>query len=187
MLNTILLLATMLTGYAKATPPDTAYKNHCVTVEEKKLYLLVNDYRKEKNQPHIPLSKSLSFVAHSHMVDLYKNVKEMSHGWSTCKYDAKDKKTWECMWLKPSELTDYKGYGYECVYFVSSGQAKAFEALKVWKKSTPHNNVIINKASWSSRKWNALGVGIYKNYAALWFGEDKETESEPLMCLEEEK
>jgi len=174
----LFLFITVIQGQTK----DTIYKKHCLNVEERKLYLLVNDYRKEKNLPAIKLSKSLSYVAHMHMIDLHDNVKDMTHGWSTCKYDPKDSKTMPCMWLKPSELTEYAGYGYECVFYTTKEPATALDALSAWKKSASHNNVIINKGIWANSKWKALGVGIYKNYAAIWFGEKDDTEEEPLMC-----
>ena len=130
---------------------------------------LINKYRKEKKLPAIPLSKSLSYVARQHVKDLDINLKTMSHSWSTCNYNHSDNKTFNCMWLKPSELTNYKSYGYECIFSISDGGASAQEALNAWKKSINHNNVILNKSIWKSMNWNALGVGIYKNYAAIWF------------------
>lgn len=179
----ILFLSTYLMyGSAQPIKQDTIYKNHCLNTEEMKLYNLINDYRKENKLPPIPLSKSLSYVARQHTIDLYSNVKGLSHGWSTCIYNASKKETYTCMWLKPSEMTNYKGYGYECAYSVDWGDVGAEDALNTWKKSTPHNNVITNKSIWSTSKWNALGVGIYKNYATIWFGEDKDEENTPEIC-----
>jgi len=157
-------------------------KKHCISNEEMKLYNLINEYRKENKLPAIPLSKSLSYVAKKHVMDMDENLKEMTHSWSTCKYNASNNKTFTCMWLKPSELTNYKSNGYECVYSISDGDVLAEEALDTWKTSTAHNNVILNKSIWSSMKWNALGVGIYKNYAAIWFGEDLDEEEIPNVC-----
>ncbi|MGL5195132.1 MAG: hypothetical protein ACRC8Y_16255, partial [Chroococcales cyanobacterium] len=36
---------------------------------------------------------------------------------------------------------------------------------------------------WSQRPWNALGVGIYKGYAVLWFGEEVDPTGEPTRAL----
>jgi hypothetical protein len=181
-LSLLLIASSMFGATSFSNPTDTSYKNHCLSVEERKLYLLLNDYRKEKNLPPVALSKSLSYVAHMHMVDLFEKVGQLSHGWSTCAYNAKNSKTWPCMWLKPAEMTSYKAYGYECVYSISSGKAMAWDALAEWKKSTPHNNVIINKGIWADKKWLAVGVGIYGNYAAVWFGDEADTEDEPIAC-----
>ena len=90
--------------------------DHCLTPEEQKLYEAVNKYRKSKGLKAIPLSKSLSYVAHEHVLDLENNLKEVTHAWSSCKYSGSNSKTWPCMWEKPAEMTDYKGNGYECAH-----------------------------------------------------------------------
>ena len=179
----VLLLSTFFIWQSQQiSSPDISYQKHCISGEELKLFNLLNEYRKDKKLPAVPLSKSLSFVARQHVIDLYENVKTLSHEWSTCKYDASNKKTFPCMWLKPSELTNYKSYGYECAFSLSSGNVMAEDALKGWKGSQPHNNVILNKGMWSKMKWNALGVGIYKNYAVIWFGENEDEEGKPEVC-----
>ena len=35
---------------------------------------------------------------------------------------------------------------------------------------------MINLGIWKNRTWNAVGVGIYKNYAVVWFGEESDKE-----------
>jgi len=162
--------------------PQNTYKEHCVTDEEMALYNMINEYRKEKKLEPISLSKSLSFVAREHAIDLDKKVKKLTHGWSTCKYASENSKTYPCMWLKPSELTSYTAYGYECLYNISSGGAKAKDALDTWKRSSPHNNVIVNKGIWQKYEWKAIGVGIYNNYAAIWFGDEVDNEGVPNLC-----
>jgi len=179
----ILLFALLpFCGLQNIYAQESSFKKHCISAEESKLYRLIIEYRKEKRLPEIPLSKSLSYVARQHVVDMDINLKTMTHAWSTCKYNPNDSKTFKCMWLKPSELTHYKANGYECVFSISGGGATAQDALNAWKKSPNHNNVITNKSIWKDMKWNALGVGIYKNYAAIWFGEDKDEEDTPVVC-----
>ena len=136
--------------------------------EERKLYALINEYRVEQKLAPIPFSVSLTQVAQMHCKDLHENMGYLTHAWSTCKYEADDSKTYSCMWLKPMELTKYKGYGYECAH---SGYSKAESILNSWKGSQSHNNVIINKEIWADIQWKAIGVGIYKGYACIWFGE----------------
>jgi uncharacterized protein YkwD len=149
-----------------------AVNNHCLSKEESKLYNLINEYRKQKKLKPIPLSRSLSFVARKHVVDLAEKVKKLTHGWSDCAYDAGNPKTFEpCMWGKPRELADYQGNGYECAYGAFGFEADAAGALKSWKGSKYHNDVIVNTGMWKNKKWNALGVGIYKGFAVIWFGE----------------
>ena len=68
-------------------------------------------------------------------------------------------------------ITSYTGYGYEIAYW-SSGTVNAKGALNGWKSSAGHNSVIINQSKWHDNNWQAIGVGIYKNYAVVWFGEE---------------
>jgi hypothetical protein len=145
--------------------------------EERKLYNLIMDYRKVNGLPSIPLSTSLTFVSKKHCEDLVENIGYLTHAWSDCPYDPKDRSTYECMWLKPSRLTKYKGYGYECAHGGSGGYiATAESSLNGWKNSNRHNDVILNQDIWENKKWNAIGVGILNNYAVIWFGEERDGE-----------
>lgn len=147
--------------------------------EERKLYTIVMEYRKEKGLPNIPLSASLTYVAQTHVKDLA-NIKPDSgncntHSWSSngpwnaCCYTP-DHAQADCMWSKPRELTSYKGKGYE-IAFKSSIDANAEAALAGWKSSPFHNAVIINQGIWN-RQWNAIGIGLYKGFAVIWFGNE---------------
>ncbi|SFE85967.1 Cysteine-rich secretory protein family protein [Thermoflexibacter ruber] len=160
-----------------------AVNNHCLSKEEKKLYNLINEYRKQKNLKPIPLSRSLSFVARRHVVDLAENVKKLTHGWSNCAYDKDNPNTFEpCMWGKPKALTGYQGDGYECAYGAFGFEADAVGALESWKESKFHNEVIVNTGIWKRYQWNALGVGIYKGFAVIWFGEKIDEKAEIQEC-----
>lgn len=159
-----------------------SYQSHCISEEEMRLYALINDYRRQRRLSPIPLSKSLSYVARQHVMDLQYNVKKVTHSWSSCRYVSGNQRTYECMWLKPRELTSYHAYGYECVYGTTSEYVNAKDALETWKKSRNHNNVIINRDIWRQVEWQAIGVGIYKNYAAIWFGEEKDKEGQAEVC-----
>ncbi len=160
-----------------------AIDNHCLSAEESRLYNLINAYRKQKRLKPIPLSRSLSFVARKHVVDLGNKVKKLTHGWSDCAYDASDPETFEpCMWGKPKELTGYKGAGYECAYGAFGFDADAAGALKSWKSSKYHNDVILNTGMWKKYNWKSLGVGIYKGFAVIWFGEEVDEKTDIQMC-----
>lgn len=162
----------------------------CISSDEMKLYNLINSYRKQKKLPPIPLSKSLTFVAQTHAKDLMNNRPEKGncngHSWSdkgkwtACCYTP-DHAQSECMWNKPKELTSYTDTGYEIAYFSSVG-VKPEQALDVWKKSAGHNIVIINGTGWKDFKWKSIGVGIYKNYATVWFGVEPDKEGSPKSC-----
>ena len=74
------------------------------------------------------------------------------------------------MWDKPKEIAGYNSPGYEIAFYQSDG-AIAFTALEGWKKSKGHNPVIINSGMWGKLGWGGMGVGIYEEYAVVWFGE----------------
>lgn len=150
--------------------------------QEKELFKLISNYRKSLNLSEIPLSKSLTSVAQAHVKDLQinnpvNNVCNL-HSWSSkgkwqpvCYIG--DRKSAELMWSKPRELTSYKGDGYE-IAFYSSDSVEVNKALKSWKESSAHNDVISNRGMWARNSWNAIGIGIYGSYAVIWFGIEKE-------------
>ena len=90
------------------------------------------------------------------------------------------------MWDKPRELTNYQGDGYEIAFYSSfkynSPAAFARDILDGWKKSPGHNEVIVNKGIWKNVNWQAIGIGIYGEYANVWFGKEKDTAVEPELC-----
>lgn len=149
--------------------------------QEKKLYELIMAYRKQMGLSEIPLSKSLTLVARTHVKDLGNNNPNRGscnlHSWS-------DKGIWKpvcytsdhaqasLMWSKPRELTSYQGNGYE---IAAQGVSSAEIALNLWKKNANHEAVLMNRGVWSE-KWQAIGIGMYKNYAVVWFGKEKDTE-----------
>lgn len=157
--------------------------------EEAKLYDLINDYRAENGLPPIPASNALTTVANRHVQDVAENQRILSlddprnpHSWSYGAYDGSDSSTWPNMWTAPQRLnTGYPGNGYENFARTTADFMSAEQALETWKNSPPHNAVILNQGIWSDRPWNALGVGIYKGFAALWFGEEPDPTGEPVQ------
>lgn len=162
--------------------PLYATKDHIsvsLSAEETKLYELIMSYRASYNLPSIPLSPALTYVAHTHVRDLaaYPPTGECNlhswseHGeWTPCCYTS-DHAQAQLIWNKPRELTTYTGAGYEIAFYYSAG-ATATSALDGWKHSHGHNIMIINQEQWTSRTWKAIGIGIYQNYAVVWFGEE---------------
>jgi len=156
---------------------------------EADLYEMINDYRKEKGLEPVPLSRNLTYVAKLHSQDLAENFPYnkrcnlhswSDHGpWTPCCYTDDHKKA-PCMWYKPGELSNYPGYGYEIAYWTNEplGPADyARKALAGWKRSPGHNTVIVNLGRWKEKDWKAMGVGVYKGYATVWFGEEEDRES----------
>ncbi len=169
----------------------------CLSEAEMDLYKLINNYRREKGLEPVPLSASLTYVAQMHVRDLadnhpYNNRCNLhswsGHGpWSPCCYTEDHRKA-ACMWAKPSELTNYRDPGYEIAYWTDEQLTDldfAMKALTGWKRSYYHNVVILNQGKWKHHAWNAMGVGIYDGYAAVWFGEREDPEGSPGLCRQE--
>ncbi len=152
----------------------------CLTQEEQNLYNLLMQYRRSKNLTAIPFSARLTRVAQAHVRDLSEHFDYENRGdcnphswsskgsWSSCCY-TDDHNQASCMWNKPREISGYDSDGYEIAFFSSDG-AEAEESLEGWKKSPGHNPVMINSGTWNKAKWEAVGIGIYGNYAVMWFG-----------------
>jgi len=186
-----LLLGAVLILFSIENSPEMA-SEVCVSAEEKKLYDLIMAYRKSKKLDPIPLSAKLTMVAQTHVRDLSENYvfdpKKVicnPHSWSdkgqwtACCYTS-DHKQKKCMWDKPKEIAGYTGSGYEIAYFSSAG-ATAKEGLDGWKLSPSHNPLIINDDIWKKVKWAGIGIGIYKEYGVVWFGEVAD-EVTPAVC-----
>ncbi|MDH5396524.1 MAG: CAP domain-containing protein [Cyclobacteriaceae bacterium] len=168
--------------------PDT---QTCLSKEELELNKLITKYRKQNGLPAIPLSHKLTQVAQAHAKDLDENYDFdpnntcNPHSWSdqgswkACCY-TNDHKSPECMWEKPAEISGYSGHGYE-IAFYHSDMATANTSLEGWKKSTAHNNVLLNKAIWKEITWNAIGIGIYGKHSTVWFGRESD-DGQPGRC-----
>jgi|APIni6443716594_1056825.scaffolds.fasta_scaffold310929_1 hypothetical protein len=167
---------------------ESALPEQCLTKTESELYKLINEYRVQKGLTPVKLSASLCYVAKMHAKDQSENYKSStrcnmhswskSDKWSSCCYTS-DHKQAKCMWDKPRELTGYKGDGFEIsfwsTYPYATPMAAADDILNGWKKSAGHNNLIINKADWKSVEWKAIGIGIYGEYANVWFGKEEDS------------
>ncbi|MBL0742366.1 CAP domain-containing protein [Chryseolinea lacunae] len=192
MLSRLLAVSLLLTGLAGFHERSQLAPAVCVSTEEKKLYDLIMDYRREHHLESIPLSAKLSLVAQTHARDLSEHYafdpknkcnphSWSSHGkWTSCCYTNDHKKA-SCMWTKPQEIAAYSGNGFEIAYFSSIG-ASAQEGLDGWKVSPGHNPLLINLGTWEKVKWKAIGIGIYKEYGLVWFGEVDDA-STPENCL----
>jgi uncharacterized protein YkwD len=167
---------------------EEASADVCLSGVEKELYAGIMAYRNENGLSAIPLSASLSKVAQLHVRDLQENRPAGGrcnlHSWSKaygdCCYTS-DHRRADCMWDKPRELTDYTGNGYEIAHWASDG-ATAASALQGWKSSSGHNAVMTNKSIWKDVTWNAVGIGIYREYAVVWFGKEADGAGMPGNC-----
>lgn len=180
---------------AQAPAENLTVESLCLSNAEVKLGALINEYRKTKKLPPIPLSASLCYVARLHVQDLETTFKAGTRcnlhswsenpAWSSCCY-TEDHKRAECMWDKPRELTGYKGDGYEIAYFsnydYSSDEEFVKDALKGWQSSRGHNEIIINAGKWLTAEWKAMGVAVYGDYTVVWFGEISDPAGRPARC-----
>lgn len=169
----------------------------CVSPEEMKLYRNIMTYREKSGLPAIPLSSSLTYIAQQHCIDLQNNKPDLGNGcnahswsdkgrWTSCCYTS-DHKQAACMWKKPSELTNYTGYGFEIACGSSDPRYNGYVmtadyAISAWQKSKFHNQVIVNDGAWKNYKWNAIGIGIYKGFAVVWFGKETDSGPEVRVC-----
>lgn len=170
--------------------PTSSSATNCLAPEEKKLIDLINNYRKGKGLPALVVSTSMLNVAQTHAKDLAENHPASGacnmHSWSAqgkwsaCCYTYDHKKA-SCMWKKPSELSSYKGNGFEISAGSSGSAIDASSALKLWQGSSGHNAVIINGGMWS-KPWKAFGVGIYRGYAVGWFGHEVDAAGSAAVC-----
>ena len=152
----------------------------CLSDAEQELFALVNEYRASKKLSPIPFSTSLTKVAQAHVRDLHNNYDyepgekcnphswSKNDDWSSCCYTNDHKKA-QCMWDKPMEIAGYNSPGYEIAYYQSNGAIPSV-ALDGWKVSKGHNQVIINLDIWAKVNWQGMGVGLYEEYAVVWFG-----------------
>ena len=161
----------------------------CAENEEVQLYELLTEYRRINSLPPIPISKSLSYVARVHAMDLSFNRPDFGgcnpHSWSdkgdwnACCY-ARDDKRLDCMTRKPRELTAYRAKAWEIVY-EGGEKARAMDAFELWKEIGLTRDYILNQGKWV-KSWQAIGIGFYENYACVWFGEGDDGEKVYLSC-----
>lgn len=163
--------------------------NFCVTDQERKLFNLIAGYRSEHDLPSIEFSSSLSYVARIHAMDLAINRPDFGgcnlHSWSAkgkwkpCCY-AKDENRIACMTQKPKELTGYRFKAYEVVY-TSTDSITPDDAFEFWKEIPLMNDYLLNTGKWS-KHWISVGVGIYGQYACVWFGEGADHTGAVVNC-----
>ena len=162
----------------------------CISQAEMKLCRMVNEFRKRNNLPPVPLSRSLSFVAVMHAKDLFLNKPDKApcnfHSWSNkgpwkpfCYPRDENKKN--SVWDKPRELTRYPAKGYEIIYWENS-PATIDSIMSVWRTEDSFSSFLLCNGKWQGKKWNAMGIGIYENYACAWFGEAADPEGPVTVC-----
>ena len=181
-------IAQMTENDAKPVPDS-----FCISSMEYKLYNMINAYRQRYDLPSIPLSKSLCYVASTHVNDLFFHHPDQgscnAHSWSDhgswkpfCYPRDENKKN--SVWDKPKELTPYRSKGFEIVYW-ENDVVVIDSIIAFWKSMDYFNSFLMNTGKWQGTKWNAIGIGLHGNYACAWFGELPDPEGEPFICGQE--
>jgi hypothetical protein len=184
----LIFVGSFFSGYAQSAIPIPG--DFCLTKDEYKLYDLINSYRKQFNQPEIPLSTSLSFIAKIHVRDLFEHRPDTSYcnmnswsdkgPWTPCCH-SKFSQNPGCILNKPRELTKYLGEGHELSYWDSQA-ASPDTVFNFWLSIEDAKNLILNQKKWSAKGWQALGVGIFKGYASVWVGDVVDSLGSPVIC-----
>jgi len=195
--NKLILFLFLLLGFSMRTEAQIQGareskipENYCISEAEYKLYRMINEYRHQFDLPPVPLSRSLSYVANTHVKDLFFHHPDVdpcnAHSWSDkgpwkpfCYPGDEDKKN--SVWDKPKELSDYPGKGFEIVYW-ENNDVIIDSVIVFWKSFDYFNGFLMNSGKWEGRQWNAIGIGICHNYASAWFGEVPDPAGVPAVC-----
>jgi hypothetical protein len=162
---------------------------------EDMIYQDVNAYRASMGLPAVPRSRSLDRVARAHVADLEtwhpdqgtdaRGMRCNSHSWSahgawTPVCYTPDHAYAANMWNKPAQITRgaYPGYGFEIAFGEAGAVIDPDEAIQGWKSSSAHNAVILEQGVWRDAHWQAMGVGVSRGYAVVWFGKEPDAASE---------
>lgn len=186
----VFLLLFLLLVVGNVQGQSTSIENFCLDDQEMKLVELINRFRAENKQPSIGLSRSLSFVAKTHVNDLQMNKQDTSicnaHSWSNkgnwkaCCFNNYVNSN-DCMWDKPKELTPYNFRGYEMVYS-EEGIVDVDSVFRLWRTTEEAADMLLTKNLHSDKKWLALGVGVSENYVSIWFGQRTDPTDKLISC-----
>lgn len=169
---------------------DSLTDEFCITQQEYQLYQLINNFRIENDLPEIQISGSLSFVAKTHVKDLFTNHPDTSicnlnswsdkGKWTACCHSSYLPKS-ECILNKPRELTNYDAEAHELAYWEMQ-DANPDSVFLFWKEMDATRDFLLNAGKWDKYNWVTLGVGMHHGYASIWVGEIKDLEDDPAIC-----
>lgn len=166
---------------------------HGMDTIEQEIFKLINDHRKQYNLPALQPSVNLAFVARTYAIDIIENNPDVNSGnmhswsdkgkWIPVKYTS-DHAQAKLMWSKPSEISNYKFNGFEISFGYSHPVRQtmtitAQQAVNSWKNSPGHNSVMIQQGAFLNTPMKAMGVGVFKGYACVWFGQQLDTYPAP--------
>ncbi|CAF1261507.1 unnamed protein product [Didymodactylos carnosus] len=161
--------------------------------KEKEIFTLINAHRQRYGLSLLQPSVNLAHVAYTHAIDIIDNSPDVNGGnmhswsnkgkWKPVTYTS-DHRYAHLMWSKPSEISNYKFNGFEISFGYAQNVRKTMTvdptvAVNSWKNSPGHNDVMIQQGSFASTPMKAMGVGVYKGYACVWFGQQLDTYPAP--------
>ncbi|MBI9035953.1 MAG: SPOR domain-containing protein [Bacteroidales bacterium] len=168
----------------------SSIEDFCISENDKALFESFNKYRLEQDLPKLELSRALSYVANTHVKDLFFNQPYKRncsmHSWS-------DKGRWtplcfdtsspnyKGMTAKPRELTYYRSDAYEIIFFTNIEMSME-DILKQWAALDASKDLILQKGKWAKYKWTSIGIGTFKGYSCVWLGTAKDTGVIPEIC-----
>ena len=175
----------------------------CLTPEEVELARGINAMRTKNNLPPIPVTGALSRVAKWHVLDLTWHAPHKKtidsrglpcdlHSWSDKGKElgkwrqvcyTSDHKYAKGMWDKPREMTEYRGDGYENIYWTSAPLSPSM-AITMWENRETEASLILERSAFAGVRWRAMGVGLFGSYVSVWFGERLDPEKEIKSCAE---
>lgn len=171
-----------------ASVPD----NYCISAAEFDLFKKINAYRTERGLPELSLSRSLSYVAYLHVRDLKLNRPDSvkgcnKHSWSDQGNWAafcfpRDQSRKKSVWDKPKEITRYPAQAFELIYHTTDGDAKADDAMSLWRSLAASQAIMLNTGRYLKNKWKEVGVAMYQEYISVWFGEANDPETSVRLC-----
>lgn len=172
-----IVAALFLVGACSSDGPSAAEVAPQCTADGAALVDAINAVRDGHGLSPVRASNSLCRVAQIHSEDLADHQPHQEPGcnlhswsdqgdWTPCCY-TDDHAQAGCMWMKPTELTDYTSTGYE---ISAAGYPTAEAAVDGWMGSPGHRAVMLNESGWSDQQWGALGGGFADGYWNAWFG-----------------
>jgi hypothetical protein len=160
---------------------DTAFAaSERISTKAEEIANLINNYRTSQGLAAVPLSQSLTEVAQLNARDLYLNTPAAPCGLLSWSDDSKGSWTPVCyqsvaddaaVQNKAREINAYTGDGFNNVYSSGGDTVTPSTVLNNWKADVASNDLLKTSGSFAGKTWNAMGVGTYKGYATVWFGE----------------
>ncbi len=188
----ILFLFIQFFDFSMAYGQHTIPSSFCISPAEKALAVSINNIRIKNGKKPIPLSVSLSYVAKTHVHDLSVNHPDTSicnlsswsnkGKWTACCYNSYVVNH-DGMWKKPQELTSYRYRGYEMAAYMQDGLVPD-TLIAIWKSTRESLDMILTEGNWKKKNWECMGIGLNKQYAAVWFGQRPDSKGKPKVCWE---